>query len=119
MHGVHLDLDATRHDAQHGQASEAQPIGAWIAFGAMALMWLAFWAVLLIDHGWIADIWETFRAWPLLARAILTLLLLPGVIGAWVWQTDWPLVVRLVIDAGLTLATLAAFYPRPTERNAR
>jgi hypothetical protein len=41
------------------------------------------------------------------------------VIGAWVWQTDWPLVVRLVVDAGLTLATLAAFFPRQTGKDTR
>jgi hypothetical protein len=32
-------------------------------------------------------------------------------LGLWIWQTSWPLVLRLVLAGGLAWATLYVFFP--------
>lgn len=45
-------------------------------------------------------------------QGIVALLLLPVVIGLWVWETSWPLVARLVLFAGLAVWTAYMFFPK-------
>jgi hypothetical protein len=33
------------------------------------------------------------------------------VIGLWVWETSWPILLRLVLVAGLAWVTLYTFFP--------
>ena len=35
-----------------------------------------------------------------LTAGLVGLLLLPWVIATWIWQTDWPIAIRLLLDAG-------------------
>ena len=55
--------------------------------------------------GWLA-------ANGLLFGAVAWVLLLPVMVGLWVWETSWPLVVRILVIAGLAGWNLLVFLPR-------
>jgi hypothetical protein len=81
------------------------------AFAILTLLWLAFAAALVLDRDMLTATWETLRGWPLVVQLAVWLLALPVTAGLWVWQTSWPLVLRLVLVAGLAWATLYTFNP--------
>jgi hypothetical protein len=85
------------------------PIG---VYAVVVSLWLAFGAALLVSSGSLADLWERYRDWPLVIQGVVALLLLPWVVATWIWQTDWPLALRLILAAGLAWVTLYAFFPR-------
>ena len=49
---------------------------------------------------------------PLIAQAAVAFLTLPVAIRLWVWETSWPLLLRLPLVVGLGVWTLAIFFPR-------
>ena len=87
----------------------------WITIGAFivfALLWAGFAAALIWSPGSLDQAWEWIRGLPLILQGVVTLLFLPVVAGLWVWETSWPLVVRLVLVAGLALVNLYLFFPK-------
>jgi hypothetical protein len=52
-------------------------------------------------------------AW--VVQALVTLLTLPVVLGLWVWQTSWPLWLRLILVIGLAWVTLYTFFPKKAD----
>ena len=46
---------------------------------------------------------------------IQAVLFLPVVGALWVWETSWPIIVRLVLVVGLAGWSLAMFMPRTTQ----
>lgn len=84
-------------------------IGTFIVF---AVLWAGFAAALIWSQGSLDQAWEWIRGLPLILQGLVALLLLPVVAGLWVWETTWPLVVRLVLVAGLGLVNLSLFFPR-------
>lgn len=90
---------------------------AWLAengvlFGVFALIWIAFVVGLLSSQGSIDQAWQTIRGLPLVVQAVVWLLFLPVMIGLWVWETTWPLVVRLILVIGIAGWNLLVFLPR-------
>ena len=53
-----------------------------------------------------------FRSWNILIQLFVVLLVLPVVLGLWIWQTRWPSWVRLVLVVGLAWMTEYTFFPR-------
>jgi hypothetical protein len=93
---------------------------AWMAdhgvlFGVFALIWVAFGAGLILSQGSLDEAWQAIRGLPLIAQAIVWLLFLPVMIGLWVWETTWPLVVRLVLVVGIAGWNLLVFLPRAAQ----
>ena len=85
------------------------PIG---VYAVVVALWLAFGVALLVSSGGLADLWERYRDWSLAIQGVVALLLVPWVVALWIWQTDWPLALRLILAAGLAWVTLYAFFPR-------
>jgi hypothetical protein len=83
-----------------------------VAFILFAVLWLAFAAGLIWSQGSISSAWEWVRGLPLVVQVAVWLLFLPVVAGLWVWETTWPLLIRLVIVGGLASWTLYMFFPR-------
>lgn len=83
----------------------------YIAFAVLSLLWLGFGAALLLNSDMLEVIWLSFRSWPLVGQIVVTLLTLPVVLGLWIWQTSWPLLLRLVLVAGLAWVTVYTFWP--------
>ena len=83
-----------------------------LAFGVFAVLWVAFGYALVASQGSLDRSYEWLRSLPLIAQAGLWLLTLPVAVGLWVWETTWPLLVRLPLVIGLGVWNLAVFFPR-------
>lgn len=88
------------------------------AFAVLSLLWLAFGAALLFNRELLDTTWQLFRTWPLIVQLLVGLLVLPVVAGLWIWETSWPLLLRLILVIGLAWATVYTFFPRKTSRQA-
>lgn len=72
-----------------------------LAFTVLTLLWLGFGAALVFDRELLAKTWHLFRSWNILIQLFVALLVLPVVLGLWIWQTRWPAWLRLLLVAGL------------------
>lgn len=82
------------------------------SFAILTVLWLGFGAALLFNQALLDTVWQLFRGLPVLAQIGLGLLLLPLVVGLWIWQTPWPLWIRLILVVGLAWATIYTFLPK-------
>lgn len=82
------------------------------AFTTLTALWLAFAAALVFNREWLDQAWSTFRRWPLPIQLLVALLVLPVIMGLWIWETRWPAWLRLALVAGLGWMTLYTFFPR-------
>jgi ABC-type amino acid transport system permease subunit len=90
---------------------------AWLAengvlFAIFAVIWIAFAAGLIFSQGSVDQAWQTIRSLPLIVQIVVWVLFLPVMIGLWVWETSWPLIVRLVLVVGVAGWNLFMFLPR-------
>lgn len=83
-----------------------------VLFVGFAVLWVAFGAALIWSQGSLDAAWQWIRALPLLLQGLVWLLFLPVVVGLWIWETTWPLIVRLVLIAGLAGWNLLIFLPK-------
>jgi hypothetical protein len=83
-----------------------------MAFTILTLLWLGFGAALLFNQELLATTWRKFRSGNILFQVFATLVVLPLVLGLWIWQTRLPLGLRLLLVAGLAWATEYTFFPR-------
>jgi hypothetical protein len=84
------------------------------AFAILTLLWLAFAVALIFNRAMLDATWQAFRNWPFIVQLVAGLLALPVVLGLWIWETSWPLLLRLVIVIGLAWVTIYTFFPRKT-----
>jgi hypothetical protein len=89
----------------------------WMASnGVLFLIFLALWvifgAAVVLSQGSLDQAWETIRGWPLILQALAWLLFLPVMFGLWVWETSWPLVIRLLLVLGAAGWNLLVLVPR-------
>ena len=90
---------------------------AWLAengvlFGIFAIIWIAFAAGLIWSQGSLDQAWTAIRGLPLIVQIFVWVLFLPVMIGLWIWETSWPLVVRLVLVVGVAGWNLLMFLPK-------
>jgi hypothetical protein len=90
---------------------------AWMAesgalFVVFAILWIAFAAGLIWSQGSLDQAWAAVRALPLIVQIAVWVLLLPVMVALWVWETTWPLVLRLIVLAGIASWNLLIFLPR-------
>ena len=83
-----------------------------IAFTVLTLLWLGFGIALLLNREFLDRVWRLFRSWNILLQLFVALLILPVVLGLWIWQTRRPFWVRLVLVVGLAWMTEYTFFPR-------
>jgi hypothetical protein len=82
------------------------------SFGILSILWLGFGAALLFNQALLDSTWHLFRSLPLVLQGVFGFLLLPVVLGLWIWETSWPLWTRLILVIGLGWATLYTFFPK-------
>jgi hypothetical protein len=90
---------------------------AWMAengilFAIFAVIWVAFAAGLIFSQGSVDQAWQTIRDLPLIVQIVVWILFLPVMIGLWIWETTWPLIVRLVLVVGVAGWNLFMFLPK-------
>lgn len=83
-----------------------------ILFIIFAGLWLALGAGLVWSQGSVDAAWQSIRALPMILQGIVWLLFLPVMIGLWIWEASWPLVVRLTLILGVAGWNLLIFLPR-------
>ena len=83
-----------------------------VLFVVFALVWVAFGVALIWGQGSLDGSWQWVRDLPWLAQGLVWLLFLPVMIGLWIWETSWSLVLRLALVVSLAGWTLLVF-PRP------
>jgi hypothetical protein len=83
-----------------------------ILFVVFALVWLAFGVALIWSQGSLDAAWQWVRDLPWLAQGLVWLLFLPVMIGLWIWEASWSLILRVGLIVSLAGWTLLVF-PRP------
>ena len=83
-----------------------------VLFALFALIWVAFGAGLLFSQGSVDQAWRTIQGLPLFIQVVVWILFLPVMAGLWVWESSWPLVVRLVLVLGVAGWNLLVFLPK-------
>lgn len=83
-----------------------------LAFTVLTLLWLGFGAALLFNRELLDRTWRLFRSWNIFVQLFVTLLVLPVILGLWIWQTRWPGWLRVLLVAGLAWMTVYTFFPR-------
>jgi len=82
------------------------------AFVILGLLWLGFATALIFNQAILDSVWIAFRGLPLILQVLLWLLLLPVTAGLWIWESSWPLWLRLLLVFGLGWVTIYTFFPR-------
>ena len=90
-----------------------------ILFWIFGLAWIAFAAGLVWSQGSLDQAWQSIRDLPLLVQIGVWILFLPVVVGLWVWETTWPLILRLTVVLGIAGWNLLVFLPRASETVGR
>jgi hypothetical protein len=80
-------------------------------FVLFAVLWIGFAWALIASQGSLDAAWQWIRSLPLILQGLVWLLFLPVVAGLWVWESDWPSVVRLVLVLGVGFFNLYLFFP--------
>jgi hypothetical protein len=98
-------------------ASAAGNTVAWLAehgvlFAIFAVLWVAFAVALVWSQGSLDQAWESIRELPLPLQLVVWVLFLPVMAGLWIWETSWPVVVRLVLVLGIAGWNLLVLLPR-------
>lgn len=83
-----------------------------ILFVVFAVLWIAFGIGLIWSQGSVDAAWDWVRALPLILQGVVWVLFLPVMAGLWIWETSWPLVLRLLLILGLAGWNLLVFLPR-------
>jgi hypothetical protein len=83
-----------------------------VLFLLFAVLWIGFAIALVWSQGSLDQAWQAIRSLPLVVQAVVWVLFLPVMAGLWIWETSWPLVLRLVLVVGLAGWNLLMFLPR-------
>jgi len=84
-----------------------------LLLAAFAALWAAFLVAMAIQPAALDDAWRTIGGLPVAVLGLAWLLFLPQMGGLWIWATDWPEIVRIVLVMGLVAWNLIVFIPRP------
>jgi hypothetical protein len=83
-----------------------------VLFAIFAVIWIAFGAALILGQGSIDEAWRTIQGLPLIVQVLVWVLFLPVMAGLWIWETTWPLVLRLTLVIGVAGWNLLIFLPK-------
>jgi hypothetical protein len=85
----------------------------FLVFGAL---WAAFGAGLVWSQGSVDQAWQAIRDLPLIIQLGVWLLFLPVMLGLWIWESSWALLIRVVLVVGLAGWSLLIFLPKWLQR---
>lgn len=83
-----------------------------VLFVAFAIIWVAFGVGLVASQGTVDQAWAAIRELPLVVQAVVWVLFLPVMVGLWIWESSWPLLVRLLLVVGIAGWNLLIFMPK-------
>lgn len=119
---VHQTVDERKRRGRMERVIEAVASGlgnsvGWLAetgilFAIFAILWVGFGVALIWSQGSLDATWQTIRSLPLIVQAVVWLLFLPVAAGLWIWETTWPMLLRLLLVAGIAGWNLLVLLPR-------
>ena len=83
-----------------------------VLFVVFAALWAAFAIGVIGSQSSVDEVWQTIGSWPLIIQVAAWIIVLPVMAGLWIWETTWPLVLRVVLVVGLAGWNLMIFLPR-------
>ena len=83
-----------------------------VSFAILTILWRGFAAALVFNPAILDNVWHSFRGLPFIVQVLVGLLVLPVALGLWIWESSWPLWLRLLLVLGLAIATIYTFFPR-------
>jgi hypothetical protein len=90
-------------------AAQAFNILVWAAF---TVLWMTFAVAVAFSPGTLDDVWHAVRRLALVIQVVAWLLLLPIMIGLWLWERPWPVPMRVVLVLALGAWTVFFLFPR-------
>jgi hypothetical protein len=81
-------------------------------FALFAVLWALFAWALVANQGGLDSLWEWSRSQHIIVQGAIWLLVLPLAIGLWIWESGWPLLVRLVLVVSIGAWNLWMFFPK-------
>jgi len=73
-----------------------------------AVLWIGLVVALVVNPEWLDSLWNWVRGLPTAVEIIVWVLLLPIMVGLWIWESSWALILRLLGLAGIVGWTLLA-----------
>lgn len=67
---------------------------------------------MVLSQGSLDQAWAAIRGLPLVVQIVVWVVFLPVMADLWVWETTWPLAVRLLVIASVAGWNLLVFLPR-------
>ena len=83
-----------------------------VLFLVFAVLWIAFGLALVWSQGSIDQAWQAIHGLPLVIELVVWVLFLPVIVGMWIWETTWPVAVRLVLILALAGWNLLVLLPQ-------
>lgn len=80
------------------------------ANAVFAALWVGFVVALVSNRELPGLIWDWVQALPLVPRIIVWVLILPIMVGVWIWESSWSTFGQIVGVAGIVGWTLLAVY---------
>lgn len=80
-------------------------------FVVFTALWVAFAYGLAANQGGLDSIWKAIQGQHIVVQGLVWLLFLPVTIGLWIWESAWPLLVRLPLVAALGVWNIWMFFP--------
>ena len=74
----------------------------------LTILWVGFAIALVVNREWLDLLWNWVRTLPSVAEIVLWVLFLPAMVGLWIWESSWSVLVRLLAFAGIVVWTLVA-----------
>jgi len=54
------------------------------------VLWVGFILALVVNRGWLDEIWNWAEALPLIPKIMVWVFFLPIMVGLWIWESSWP-----------------------------
>ncbi len=96
-------------DSSHWSAVATRVLNIY-AIAIFAVLWVGLVVALVVNPEWMGSLWNWVRGLPTVAEIVVWVLLLPIMVGLWIWESSWALVLRLLGFAGIVGWTLVAVY---------
>lgn len=83
-----------------------------ILFAIFAVIWIAFGVGLIWSQGSVDAAWQAVQDLPWFLEILVWLLFLPVMVALWIWETTWPLALRVLLVVGIGVWNLFILLPR-------
>lgn len=80
-------------------------------FVLFATLWLGFAFALFVTQGSLDAVWRWITGQHQVIQVVIWILFLPVVMGLWIWESAWPLLLRLTMVVGIGLWNVYLFFP--------